>query len=58
MELVHFKVVEDVTEDGGVVRKIMEESKTASFKTPNEGAKVICEITIPLAPLIFPTPVK
>ena len=41
VELVNFKIVENVTEDGEVVRKIMGESSTASYKTPNEGAKVI-----------------
>ena len=40
VELVDFKRVEDITENGGVVRKVVEESKAGGFKTPNEGAKV------------------
>ena len=45
MELLAFKRVENVTEDGGVVRKVLEEAK-ASGKSPNEGAQVGREYNI------------
>ena len=45
VELLAFKRVENVTEDGGVVRKVLEEAK-ASGKSPNEGAQVGREYNI------------